>query len=71
MRYMSRYIDITFMKMKRWLMPFWTLIFWFIYKHYVDLSGAGGVEIIEDLQDAANAGKIFASLNVLSNFMLI
>ncbi len=52
-------------------MPFWRLIFWFIYIHYVDLSGAGGVEIIEDLQDAANAGKIFASLNVFSDFMLI
>ncbi len=59
------------MKMKRLLMPFWTLIFGFIYKHYVDLSGAGGVEIIEDLQGAANAGKNFASLKVLSDFMLI
>ncbi len=52
-------------------MPFWTLIFWFIYKHYVDLSGAGAVEIIEDLQGAANAGKNLASLKVLSDFMLI
>ncbi len=68
---MSRYIDSAFVKMKRWLMPFWSLIFWFIYKHYVDLSGAGGVEIIEDLPGAANAGKIFASFKVLSDFVLI
>ncbi len=68
---MSRYVDSTFVKMRRWLMPFWTLIFWFIYKHYVDLSGAGGVETTEDLQGAANAGKIVASLKVLSDSMLI
>ncbi len=68
---MSRYIDSTFMKMRRWIIPCWTLIFWFVYKHYVDLSGAGGVEIIEDLLGAANAGKNSASLKVLSDFMLM